>query len=561
LLNRVPVLVVGGGPVGLSTAITLARHGIQSLLVERRATTTDHPKARAVNLRTMELFRQWGVEDAVCDGALAQDFWRFIWCETLAGEEIARIETPDGQLTDKSPTLRRIVSQDVVERALYAHARELPLATLEFSTELSRFRQTEAGVEAELLDRESGETKTCLADYMVAADGAASSVRRELGITMEGPGELSRQLSVYFRADLTPWTASRPADIYYCTQGDWIAVVDGATHWLSIGRYEPRAEERARDLEAEELVARIRRSVGVDDLPVEVINASFWKMGAQAAARFRRGRVFLAGDAAHIMSPTGGFGMNTGIQDAHNLSWKLAAVLRGKAGPALLDTYESERKPVAESNAAWSAGNARRIWDILASVAESDSDGVRDGAREQLDHISSEGRALGFRYTSSAVVSDGSPAPPFSTQSYHPAAHPGCRAPHVWLVSNGTRVSTLDLLDRNLVLITSAPGDSWRAAVKTLQPSIRSYLELFTVGTEGHLQDPAETWLDHYGLERGGAVLVRPDGHVAWRAPTRPQDPAVALAAVLRCVLSLDTPGSKKPVRGGSKCEDSRVHS
>ncbi len=546
-MRTTPVLIVGGGPTGLSMAIVLARHGVRSLLVERHATTTDHPKARAVNVRTMELFRQWGVEDAVCDGALSQDFLRFIWCKTLAGEEIARIETSDGRRDGKSPTVRRIVSQDVVEQTLHQHASTLPAAKLEFSTELRSFRETRDGVDAELVDAASGKTRTCRARYMVAADGASSFVRRRLGIAMNGPAALSHQMSVYFRADLTPWTAQRPADIYYCTEGDWIGVVNGTTRWLCIARHDAGNGGPPPVSTTEEYVARIRRSVGIPDLPVEVINATLWKMGAQAAARFRSGPVFLAGDAAHVMAPTGGFGMNTGIQDAHNLGWKLAAVLAGETGPALLDTYEAERKPVAESNAAWSAGNARRIWGIQESVEAGEREAVQAGAREQVDHISSAGRALGFRYASSAVIADGAPAPAFSTQTYLPAASPGARAPHTWLVGKRGRLSILDLFERDWVLLTGSPGDSWRAALERVEPALRAGVRLVTIGSEGDFEDPTGNWRELYGLERGGAVLVRPDGHVAWRGPTGDARAGGALDDVLASVLHRRPAGAHAP--------------
>ena len=542
-MQKTPVLIVGGGPTGLSAAIVLARHGISCLVVERRPSTTNHPKARAVNLRTMELFRQWGVERAVCDGALPQDWWRFIWCKTLVGDEIARVETGDGQLTDKSPTVRRIVSQDVVEEALHSHARTLPLIELAFSTEMTGFRETEAGVVAELRDLGSGETRSCHAAYMVAADGASSSVRRQLGIEMQGPGALSHQMSIYFRADLIPWTAWRPADIYYCTEGDWVGVVNGSSRWLCIARLDDEAAERARELTAGDFLDRIRRSVGVADLAAEVINATFWTIGAQAADSFGTRRVFLAGDAAHIMSPTGGFGMNTGIQDAHNLGWKLAAVLQGRAHPALLETYEPERQPVARSNARWSAENAQRIWGIIDSVSSADSDSVQAGVAGQTNHISSEGRALGFNYASSAVVSDGSTAPASTTQVYRPNACPGSRAPHAWLISGRERISTLDLFDRHMVLLAGAPGDSWRAGVEALEPSLRSYVRCLTVGAGGQLLNPDQNWLELYGLEPEGAILVRPDGHVAWRSSTGAADPGAELDSVLRQVLARDSNG------------------
>lgn len=536
--SRTPVLIVGGGPTGLAMAIVLARQGVRSLLVERHPSTTEHPKARAVNVRTMELFRQWGMEHRVRDRALSQNFLRFLWCKTLAGEEIARVETDEGQRNDRSPAVRRIVSQDVVEESLHQHARTLPEATLEFSTELESLGETDGGVIATLVDRRSGERRICHARYLFAADGAASTVRRLLGVAMAGPACLAHQMSAYFRADLTRWTDPRPADIYYCTEGDWIGVVNGTTRWLCIARYDPASEGSPERHTNEDLVARIRRSVGVDDLPVEVINTTFWKMGAQVADRFRHGTVFLGGDAAHIMSPTGGFGMNTGIQDAHNLGWKLAAVLQGWGGPELLDTYEAERRPVAESNASWSADNARRIWKILDSVSSDEAKSVRAGVEAQVDQISSEGRALGFRYASSAVVPDGSAPPVFSTQTYRPTAIPGSRAPHAWLVGDRGRISTLDLFDRRLTLLTGARAKGWRAAADKLEPKTRAALEPFTIGDEGAYRDPDGEWPELYGLDGAGAVLVRPDGHVAWRSPAAVRNPESTLAGVLDQVLA-----------------------
>lgn len=486
----------------------------------------------------MELLRQWGVDKELGRHALPQEYWRFIWCTTMTGREIARVSNPDGELSAMSPTSRQIVAQDAVEAVLYRYARSLPLVSLRFSTECRSFTQSEAGVIAEVRRLGSDHSETIDARYMIAADGATSRIRRTLGIPMEGPAALSDQASIYFKADLSRYSAYRPADIYYCTEGIWIAVVDGATRWLGIVRLDPKTEVRREDFTPEYCVEQIRRSVGVADLPVEVINTSFWQMGAQVAARFRVGRVFLAGDAAHRISPTGGFGLNTGVQDAHNLSWKLAAVLGGHAGDPLLETYEAERQPVGASNASWSADNARRIWTILDSVEGGDRKSVGAWVEDQQNHICSEGRALGFRYRSAAVVANGASPPPFSSRTYTPSGYPGCRAPHVWLMQDGVRCSTLDLFERHFVLLYDAREASWRSAARKLEPVLAPCLKALAIGPEGHVQDPTGTWLESYGIEADGAVLVRPDGHVGWRSVSHVPNPRATLDGVLRRMLS-----------------------
>ena len=547
-MRQVPVLIVGGGPVGLSAAVALARQGVRSLLVEQHPSTTDHPKARAVNLRTMELLRQWGGEGALMRRVLPQDYWRFIWCTTMTGKELARITDPDGEGSEMSPTDRQIVAQDAVEEVLYGLARSLPASSVRFSTRCLGFQQLDDRVVAEVESLESGERETIAARYLIAADGAGSRIRRRLGIAMNGPGALSHQASIYFRADLTPYSAHRPADIYYCTEGIWIAVVDGDRRWLGIVRYDPETGVGRDTFTNEYCAERIRRSVGVADLPIEIFNTSFWTIAAQVAERFRDGRVFLAGDAAHRMSPTGGFGMNTGIQDSHNLAWKLAAVLGGRAGDGLLDSYEAERKPVSASNVEWSAENARRIWRMSDAAATGEHGELRRWAVDQERHICSEGRSLGFRYESAAVLANGAAPPQFDSRSYEPAAYPGCRAPHAWLERDGERLSTLDLFERRWVLLSPAPGDGWRGAVEALDPPTRPLLETVTIGPEGDLREADGSWRSLYGLEAGGAVLVRPDGHVAWRGNRGGTRPDARLRDVLGSLLHAQ-PGPARPAR------------
>lgn len=536
--------------MGLSAAISLAHHGIRSVLVERHPSTTDHPKARAVQTRSMELFRQWGCEEPVKSRALGQEYWQFRWCETMAGEFLGRVINPEGEDTDKSPAPRRIMGQDALEEALREHAESLPLVELRFRTEMREFEQTGSNVVATVVERESGAEERIESLYMVGADGARSAIRRRLGIELEGPAAFAQQTSIYFEADLRTWSAPRPADIYYCTAGDWIGVVNGSTRWLAIVRYHPELGQSRDDYSTEYCAETVRRSVGVPDVPLRVINRTFWEMAAQVARTYRGGRIFLAGDAAHRMAPTGGFGMNTGIQDAHNLAWKLAAVIKGEGGPALLDTYEEERAEIARRNADWSAENAGRVDAINEAALTGNEEGFRAGVEEQQGHLCSEGLSLGLSYASAGILPDGTPERPSTTRDYLPTARPGSRAPHLWLHRNGDRISTLDLFGSRFVLLTSSPGDAWRAAAAALPEPRRHLVDVHDVGARGALSDPAGEWLDLYELHAGGAVLVRPDGHVAWRVPSAPANPAAALAGALSSALVVNG----RPPSGAQDC-------
>src|SRR5215813_5928513 len=346
----VPVLIVGGGPVGLSASILLSRLGVASRLVERHDGTAIHPKARNINMRTMEIFRQCGVEAAVRAAGLPIERTRFlIWAETLAGREIERrVEKrshPNGALP--SPARHCLCAQDDLEPVLRQHAEALAPGTLAFATELTCFEQDATGVTATVRDA-GGETQV-RAQYLIAADGARSPVRQALGIRMRGVHQLYRSVNVLMNADLTPWVKDRPAAIYLIQQRELratIMTINGVNRWGFLinlpleASFDPYTPEHC--------AAVVRAAVGVPDLDVRILGIDPWVAAADVAERYRAGRIFLAGDAAHHMPPTGGFGLNTGVQDAHNLAWKLAAVLNGWAGPGLLDTYEAERRPYGE---------------------------------------------------------------------------------------------------------------------------------------------------------------------------------------------------------------------
>ena len=339
------VLIVGGGPVGLTASILLSRLGVPSLLVERHPGTSVHPKARGINIRTMEIFRQCGVEEAVRAAGLAQDSVRFIiWAESLAGQELER-RTPARMRSDVSkisPVSAALCAQDDLEPVLRRHAEALTPATLHFGAELVGLEQNRDVVIATLAGGERVRAR-----WMIAADGARGRVRELLDIRLHGNPFLYRSINVLLRADLTRWTAHRPAALYFVEQPDLRATfltINGTNRWGFLINNLPATAD-VTSYTSERCAALVRQAAGVPDLDVEILGVAPWTAAAQVAERFCRGRVFLAGDAAHHMPPTGGFGLNTGVQDVHNLAWKITGVFHGWAGPALLDSYDAERHP------------------------------------------------------------------------------------------------------------------------------------------------------------------------------------------------------------------------
>jgi hypothetical protein len=294
--------------------------------------------------------------------------------------------------------------------------------------------------------------------------------------------------------------------------------------WRYQAPFHPQRGERPEDFPVERCVQLVRSAVGIDDLQVDVLSAAPWSGTAAVCERFRDGRVFLAGDAAHAISPAGGQGMNVGIHGVHNLAWKLAAVVHGRAGEALLDTYEAERRPVAL------AVNA----DVVQNVAA--------GPAVRVEQFSNRGRVLGVAYSSEAVVPDGTDLPTVANPvvDYVPNARPGSRAPHAWLFRDGRQISTLDLFDTHFVLLAGPAGSTWICAGEQLARQLGVPLQCYSVGPDEPLIDRSGRWLTLYGLGSGGAVLVRPDGHVAWRSPTLTANPASSLTLAFRSVLSLN---------------------
>lgn len=530
--TETPVLIVGGGPVGLTASILLSHHGVRSLLVERHPRTTIHPKARGLNARTMEIYHQLGVAPAIRAAALAQDRARFIiWCRTLAGEELER-RVPSRTSSDiqsLTPVRSCLCGQDVLEPVLRDFAERNGAGELRFDAELTALEQDARGVKATLVDCVTERETTVRASYVIAADGPRSRIRRALGVRMLGHLRVYEAVHVLIHADLQPWTKLRPSAVYFVDHPKIKAAfvtINGVDRWGFRVSNLTECGLTPDDFTPERTVELVRLAAGVQDLPVEVLGILPWNPSAHVAEQYRHGRIFLAGDAAHEMPPGGGFGLNTGVQDVHNLAWKLAGVLHGWAGPSLLDTYHEERQPVART------ATEHALAALMTSGRPSQLPGIA-----LTDYASEQGVIFGMEYESSAVVPDGTAPPAVRNPGvdYAPSARPGGRAPHEWLDQNGTHVSTIDLVGRRFVLF--ATHDDWRDAAR--RAAGRIPLEVMTIGRGGDLVDSHGAWRTRYGLEHGGAVLVRPDGYVAWRAPYAIRREKSALRRALRSVLAL----------------------
>ncbi|MEW9547212.1 FAD-dependent monooxygenase [Nonomuraea sp. NPDC050783] len=546
--EHVPVLISGGSLVGLSAAVFLAWHGVRPLLVERHPDTSIYARAWGVNPRTMELYRSVGLEPAIRRAQRRLEgkdrASGILRAESLAGEEHEWFEVPylHGVFEDSSPvspTGWAPCPQDRLEPLLRARAVELG-ADVRFGVRLAEFEQDGEGVTAVLEDRSTGGRRTVRAGYLLACDGNASPVRRRLGIPTDGLGTMVHNMAILFEADLTEAVRGRAFMHCQVMNEDVMGVLgtDGE-RWQLDAMYFPGAGAEE-EFGEERCVRLVRAATGLPELEVRILGRLPWELAARVAARVRAGRVFLAGDAARVHPPTGGFGANTGVQDAHNLAWKLAYVLSGRAGAALLDTYEDERLPV---------GRFTVDQAVARSLDRFKNPAVGDVAAVPI--VDDLTVMMGYRYRSSATVPEaGDPAGPapgpgapgpgdHDPSDYDPADYddvnapsgrPGTRAPHVPLDTGG---STIDLLGRDFTLLAGADGAGWaRAAAGAARAR--------GVPLDAHLIAD-EPWAKAYGVGSGGAVLVRPDGFIAWRAgggPAPGTDRQDTLGRVLDRVLS-----------------------
>jgi len=526
-MKNIPVLIIGGGPVGLGLALGLARQNVYSIVIERHPGITNHPRARGVNVRSMEVFRQWGNDTELLKWELPKEARRIIWAQSLQGEEITRVIMDDSSMKFHSPAQASLVSQDRVEESLYHSLLNYKETEVQFLRECISLEENDNGITAKILDRTNDREEFICAKYVVAADGAHSRIRKQLGIDMIGSDNLGHFCNIYCEFDITKWTRNRPFIGILFTDpalsGRLIATVDGNSRWIVGMRF---AAGDTREIFTDEYcIDEIRRVTGITDLSIRIINKNFWTMAAQSANQYRKGRVFLAGDAAHRLPPTGGFGMNTGIQDAHNLAWKLACVINHDFPDALLDTYHEERAPVAECNIKWSMENATRYNEINQAIRSGDTETLKIKLHEQNNNLNYSGLDLGFIYHSSAILSENNQTLSVTPSQYMPTTLPGSRAPHVSLIRNGKKISTLDLFEKDFVLLTGTDGETWRNAAIKLAQKISLPLITYKIASDGDLIDAENTWHNVYEISTDGAVLVRPDGHIAWRSTFMMDDP------------------------------------
>ncbi|HET8698412.1 MAG TPA: FAD-dependent monooxygenase [Gammaproteobacteria bacterium] len=537
--EEVPVLIVGGSLVGLTTATLLARHGVPALAVERHSGTASHPRAGHFQIRTIEILRELGLEDE--SRVKARETYDpeggIIAVESLAGKEVARfIPNLNVGVDNRSPTGRLFIDQDVVEPMLRREAERLG-ARLQYRSEMTSFEQDQERVRAVIRDLDSGDEREVVAQYMVAADGNRSRVRRALGIEMHGYGLLSKSVTIYFEADCAPYLQGRNSGVFYVhnstLRGFFRLNRAGQRGFLAINCVgadvtKDEAVNVSQGMNEERALELLRAAIGVPGLPMKVRQIVPWEAEANVASRYGEGRVFLAGDAAHVVPPNGGFGGNTGVQDAHNLAWKLAMVVRGQAGRELLETYDAERRPVGQFTIDQAYGRyATRV------VPER---GTKD-VKPIVDDLIIE---IGYRYRSSAVADGGGADEPTFQHPDKLRGTPGTRAPHVVFKRDGKAISSLDLFGEGFVVLAGPAGAAWHAAAAGAAKALGIRIDAWQVGGDGQLEDVDGRFLDAYGLGPAGAVLVRPDSFVAWRASDSTQADAGTLSRVLSSVLARD---------------------
>jgi len=525
----------------MSTAMLLGHQGIRSLAVEHHRGTAIHPRAAMIVQRTMEIFRTVGVEEIVLqksDEQFVQD-GAIMALETLAGKEIAYyIANLNEGVRDVSPSLRIFITQSLLEPLLKSRAMELG-AELRFSTEMISFAEDRDGVTAKIRHRDTGEISTVRAKYMVAADGSRSKIRDLLGIRMLGHGVFSKSITIYFRGDVAPLLRGRSLSVMYVLN----SVLSGffriekpftsgflVVHWL--GDPKNPVTDVSKDLTDERAYQLLRAGLGDENVPVEVDSVMHWDATADTAERFQKGRVFLVGDAAHVMPPSGGFGGNTGVQDAHNLAWKLALVLKGVAGPDLLSSYDPERRPAA----AFTVEQAYSRY-VTRSAPYLKSDNMQ-AIQNDLNI------EFGYVYDSAAIIPEGVVRGVGHENPRDSKGRPGTRAPHVYLQQDGRQISTLDLFGRNFVLLASSEGTAWCESARTAGKELGVEVDVHRVGANG-LADPDRAFSAAYGISSSGTVLVRPDGFVAWRANTSEGASEEKISSALASLLCRE--GQRRP--------------
>lgn len=526
-VDEAPVLIAGGGLVGLCAAAFLAQRGVRTLAVERLTEISPLPRAAFFHMRTMELFRSLGIEDVVRKRS-AHDFvpeGAIVALDTLSGRKLADIMPSLNEGVEAlSPCRRLYLNQPSLEPVLRDRALAAG-ATLVRGVEVTGVAQDSEGVTLTTRNLVDGAHREMRGKYLLAADGGHSRVRELLNIPFEGRGAFSNSVTIYFTADLSPWIGDKAWSIIYVNNARFSgffrmnrAAQAGFLGVNTVGDYkiDPKAAANAAaDVSEARLIELVRLGVGVPDLKVRIDGYSRWRATANVAQAYQDGRIFLIGDAAHLMPPNGGFGGNTGIHDAHNIAWKLALVLAGQADPRLLDSYARERRPVATFTV--EQAFARYVARTAPWLAPTEN------PAPIVDDLQIE---LGYLYNST----QGTHRDPRTTSGM-----PGSRMPHLWVKRAGERVSTIDL-SGDFLLLAGPEGANWvRAAAEVGSTFAGLPINAYSVGID--LEDPDQSFTRAYGIASTGASLVRPDGFVAWRGRNNAVDCLRALRGALSQTL------------------------
>ncbi|MDA1632969.1 FAD-dependent monooxygenase [Bacillus cereus] len=533
--NYAPVLIVGGGLSGLAAALFLAKHNIEYLLIERHPSTAIHPKAGGITFRTMELFRELGLEQRIRSAGKALENCRGrIAVHTIAEankEELEKMRTAqygnDEKLLQKveeiSPSKQTACYQITLEEMMLQEARTLG-GELSFYHELVSYEQNEHGVIATIRNRETEEESIIHCDYVIAADGAKSKIRDQLGIRTEGRGTIGGYyMNIYFEADLSEFIQGDAFGFSMVLHPEVLGAlipVDNERRWIYHVSYDPLKGERPEDFTIKRCKQIIQTAIGSINVELEIVSVLPWEATESIATKFQDNRIFLVGDSAHIMPPTGGFGSNTGIQDAHNLAWKLAAVIKGKAKPKLLETYHEERYPVAKLTT-----------DYASSLL------FRAANREEESSNNMDGLAVtvGYQYCSKAIIDDSANSHRMDIVDL--SGRPGTRAPHFFGMYEGEKVSILDLFGNNFVLLTEIENSSWAEAVFDVSSKLGINIKVYSIGLRGDFITQENIFRELYGIENKGVVLIRPDGFIGWRSEKGTANLRIMLNEVMNHLL------------------------
>ncbi|WP_049783619.1 FAD-dependent oxidoreductase [Corynebacterium efficiens] len=575
------VLIVGSGPAGASAALFLSTHGIDNIMITKYRWTANTPRAHITNQRTMEILRDVGVEDEVLAQAVPHhQMGDTIYCESLAGEEIGRRPTwgfrPDRRADYElaSPSMPCDLPQTLMEPILVENATKRGTQT-QFSTEYISHEQDADGVNVRVRNRLTGHEYTIRARYLIGADGARSRIAEEIDTPFEGAMDIGGSMNIQFKADLSHLVAHRPSILYWVfAPGSNIGGIGAGlvrcvrpwNEWLVVWGYDITGTPP--ELNDEEAKRIVRNLVGIPDLEMEITGYSLWGNNEQYATHMQKGRVFIAGDAAHRHPPSHGLGSNTSIQDSYNLAWKLAAVLKGHAGEELLETYSVERAPVAKQIVTRANNSSREYGPIFEALGVKDAtteeefveklrlrkEPTAEGAarrkalRAALDNkdyeFNAQGTEIGQFYESSAVVCDGLGRPEVTEDPmlhHQKSTYPGLRLPHAWIGDTLNKQSTHDIATgTGFTVFTGITGRAWAEAAEDLAREWDMEIRAVVIGEGEVHQDLYGDWLRQREVQEDGAILVRPDKHIGWRAHRMVEDPRSALAAVLSTILSND---------------------